>query len=154
MSKGNNHLKIKDMTLEELKNGMREYFKKYKNLMTSEERKEFQSAILEVSITKALSGEPSKDMKNFSKDEVIEIGNKLAQQGLVVRYEPRSHSHNTRTLFPQTSAQYDWLKRTAGTTDNVIILTPAENVVAIFPELVGHVTSTKSGNNCRIDITL
>lgn len=142
------------MTLEELKNGMREYFKKYKNLMTSEERKEFQSAILEVSITKALSGEPSKDMKNFSKDEVIEIGNKLAQQGLVVRYEPRSHSHNTRTLFPQTSAQYDWLKRTAGTTDNVIILTPAENVVAIFPELVGHVTSTKSGNNCRIDITL
>lgn len=27
------------MTLEELKNGMRDYFKKYKNLMTSEERK-------------------------------------------------------------------------------------------------------------------
>ena len=142
------------MTLEELKNGMREYFKKYKNLMTSEERKEFQSAILEVSIAKALSGEPSKDMKKFSKDEVIEIGNKLAQQGLVVRYEPRSHSHNTRTLFPQTSAQYDWLKRTAGTTDNVIILSTAEDIVSRFPELSGHVTSTKSGNNCRIDITL
>lgn len=142
------------MTLEELKNGMREYFKKYKNLMTSEERKEFQSAILEVSITKAMSGEPSKDMKNFSKDEVIEIGNKLAQQGLVVRYEPRSHSHNTRTLFPQTSAQYDWLKRTAGTTDNVIILSTVEDIVSRFPELSGHVASTKSGNNCRIDITL
>lgn len=29
------------MTLEELKNGMREYFKKYKSQMTSKERKEF-----------------------------------------------------------------------------------------------------------------
>lgn len=145
------------MTLEELKNGMRDYFKKYKNLMTSEERKEFQSAILEVSITKAMSDEPAKekkDMKKFSKSEVIELGNKLAQQGLVVRYEPRSHSHDTRTLFPQTSAQYDWLKRTAGTTDNVIILSTVEDIVSRFPELSGHVTSTKSGNNCRIDITL
>lgn len=138
------------MTLEELKNGMREYFKKYKNLMTSEERKEFQSAILEVSITKAMT----KAMKKFSKSEVIELGKKLAQQGLVVCYEPRSHSHNTRTLFPQTSAQYDWLKRTAGTTDNVIILSTVEDIVSRFPELSGHVTSTKSGNNCRIDITL
>ena len=32
------------MTLEELKTGMREYFKKYKSQMTSKERKEFQSA--------------------------------------------------------------------------------------------------------------
>ena len=141
------------MTLEELKNGMRDYFKKYKNLMTSEERKEFQSAILEVSITKAMSDEPV-SLKKFSKSEVIELGNKLAQQGLVVRYEPRSHSHNSRTLFPQTSAQYDWLKRTVGTTDNVIILSTAEDIVSRFPELSGHVTSTKSGNNCRIDITL
>lgn len=39
------------MTLEELKTGMREYFKKYENLMTSEERIDFQSAILAVSIT-------------------------------------------------------------------------------------------------------
>lgn len=46
------------MTLEELKNGMRDYFKKYKNLMTSKERKEFQSAILEVSMTKDLKDEP------------------------------------------------------------------------------------------------
>lgn len=46
------------MTLEELKNGMREYFKKYKSQMTSEERKEFQSAILEVSMTKDLKDEP------------------------------------------------------------------------------------------------
>lgn len=93
-------------------------------------------------------------MKKFSKEEVIELGNKLAQQGLVVRYEPGSHSRNTRTLFPQTSAQYDWLKRTAGTTDNVIILSTVEDIVSRFPELSGRVTSTKSGNNCRIDITL
>ena len=58
------------MTLEELKNGMRDYFKKYKNLMTSEERKEFQSAILEVSITKAMSGEPSKEKSDY----VVVIG--------------------------------------------------------------------------------
>lgn len=93
-------------------------------------------------------------MKKFSKEEVIELGNKLAQQGLVVRYEPGSHSHNTRALFPQTGAQYDWLKRTAGTTDNVIILSTVEDIVSRFPELSGRVTSTKSGNNCRIDITL
>lgn len=93
-------------------------------------------------------------MKKFSKEEVIELGNKLAQQGLVVRYKPRSHSHNTRALFPQTDAQYDWLKRTAGTTDNVIILSTVEDIVSGFPELSGRVTSTKSGNNCRIDITL
>ena len=54
------------MTLEELKNGMRGYFKKYKNLMTSEERKEFQSAILEVSITKDMSGEPSKEKSDYA----------------------------------------------------------------------------------------
>lgn len=53
------------MTLEELKNGMREYFKKYKNLMTSEERKEFQGAILEVSTTKAMSTEPSKEKSDY-----------------------------------------------------------------------------------------
>lgn len=46
------------MTLKELKNGMRDYFKKYKSQMTSEERKEFQSAILEVSMTKDLKDEP------------------------------------------------------------------------------------------------
>ena len=93
-------------------------------------------------------------MKKFSKSEVIELGRKLAQQGLVVCYGPGSHSHNTRTLFPQTGAQYDWLKRTAGTTDNVIILSTVEDIVSRFPELSGHVTGTKSGNNCRIDITL
>lgn len=66
MSKGNNHLKIKIMTLEELKNGMRDYFKKYKSQMTSEERKEFQSAILEVSITKDMSDEPSKEKSDYA----------------------------------------------------------------------------------------
>lgn len=54
------------MTLEELKNGMRDYFKKYKSQMTSEERKEFQSAILEVSITKGMSDEPSKEKSDYA----------------------------------------------------------------------------------------
>lgn len=54
------------MTLEELKNGMREYFKKYKSQMTSRERKEFQSAILEVSITKDMSDEPSKEKSDYA----------------------------------------------------------------------------------------
>ena len=54
------------MTLEELKNGMREYFKKYKSQMTSEEREEFQSAILEVSIMKDMSGEPSKEKSDYA----------------------------------------------------------------------------------------
>lgn len=54
------------MTLEELKNGMREYFKKYESQMTSEEREEFQSAILEVSTTKDMSGEPSKEKSNYA----------------------------------------------------------------------------------------
>lgn len=93
-------------------------------------------------------------MKKFNKDQVLEIGKKLAQQGLVVRYEPRSRSHNTATLFPQTNAQYDWLKRTVGTTSNVIVFAPAENVVSLFPELSGCVTSTKSGSSCRIYISL
>lgn len=93
-------------------------------------------------------------MKKFRKDQVIELGKKLAVAGLVITYPARSHSHNTATLFPQTRAQYDWLKRTVGTTSNVIVFSPAENVVSIFPELSGCVTSTKSGNSCRIDISL
>lgn len=54
------------MTLEELKNGMGDYFKKYKSQMTSKERKEFQSAILEVSITKDMSDEPSKEKSDYA----------------------------------------------------------------------------------------
>lgn len=54
------------MTLEELKNGMRDYFKKYKSQMTSKERKEFQSAILEVSMTKDMSDEPSKEKSDYA----------------------------------------------------------------------------------------
>ena len=54
------------MTLEELKNGMREYFKKYESQMTSEEREELQSAILEVSTTKDMSGEPSKEKSHYA----------------------------------------------------------------------------------------
>lgn len=93
-------------------------------------------------------------MKKFSKSEVIEIGNKLAQQGLVVRYEPRSHSHNTATLFPQTGAQYDWLRREAGTTSNLILPYTVEGVLSTCPELADNVIATKSGRFCRIDISL
>lgn len=64
--KGNNHLKIKDMTLEELKNGMRDYFKEYKHLMTDEDREAFENAILEVSITKDLINEPSKEKSDYA----------------------------------------------------------------------------------------
>lgn len=54
------------MTLEELKTGMREYFKKYKSQMTSKERKEFQSAILEVSVTMAMEGTPLKEKSDYA----------------------------------------------------------------------------------------
>ena len=95
-----------------------------------------------------------KVMKKFSQSEVIELGKKFAVAGLVITYPARSHSHNTATLFPQTSAQYDWLKRTVGTTGNVIIFSKCEKVLAVCPELAGNVTATKSGAMCRINISL
>lgn len=93
-------------------------------------------------------------MKKFSKDQVIELGKKLAVEGLVFTYPARSRSHNVRSLFPQTSAQYDWLRREVGTTSNLILLYSVEEVLSLFPELAGSVTATKSGRFCRIDITL
>jgi hypothetical protein len=90
----------------------------------------------------------------FSKQEVIDIGNKLAKANFVATYKPRSHSHNVFSLFPQTEAQYNWLKRKRGTTYNVIILYTIEEVLKEVPELRDNIRPTKSGRFCRIDITL
>lgn len=90
----------------------------------------------------------------FSKQEVIDIGNKLAKANFVATYKPRSHSHNVFSLFPQTEAQYNWLKRNCGTTYNVIILYTIEEVLKEVPELRDNIRPTKSGRFCRIDITL
>lgn len=90
----------------------------------------------------------------FSKQEVIEVGNKLAKANFVATYKPRSHSHNVFSLFPQTEAQYNWLKRNCGTTYNVIILYTIEEVLKEVPELRDNIRPTKSGRFCRIDITL
>ena len=93
-------------------------------------------------------------MKTFTKKQIIEIGNKLANVGLVLKYTPRSHSHNAFSLFPQTSAQYEWLKKDCGTTSNNVILYTADEVLNVCPELSGVVTPTKSGRFCRINISL
>lgn len=90
----------------------------------------------------------------FSEQEVIEVGNKLAKANFVATYKPRSHSHNVFSLFPQTEAQYNWLKRNCGTTYNVIILYTIEEVLKEVPELRDNIRPTKSGRFCRIDITL
>lgn len=92
--------------------------------------------------------------KKFSKEEVINMGIRLADAGLVCKYPPRSHSHNTFSLFPQTSAQYDWLRRECGCTDNVCLTYTVDEVLAVCPELKGFVKETKSGRFCRISISL
>lgn len=93
-------------------------------------------------------------MKTISKQQVIEIGNKLADAGLVTKYAARSHSHNEFSLFPQTSAQYDWLKRKFGTTSNLCLTYTVQEVLSVCPELEGYVKATQSGRFCRIYITL
>lgn len=93
-------------------------------------------------------------MTTFTKEQIIEIGNKLANAGLVVKYSPRSHSHNVFSLFPQTSAQYEWLKKKYGTTSNVSILYTVNEVLAICPELSNVISPTKSDRFCRINISL
>lgn len=93
-------------------------------------------------------------MKKFSKDQVLEIGNKLATAYLITKYPARSHSRNVYSLFPQTSAQYDWLKRDCGTTSNLVLPHTVEEVLAVCPELSGNIIATKSGRFCRIDIQL
>lgn len=84
------------MTLEELKNGMREYFKKYKSQMTSRERKEFQSAILEVSITKDMGNEPSKEKSDYA----IIVG-----AGYAIRLLGKTEDE-AREMYEQTVKEY------------------------------------------------
>lgn len=91
---------------------------------------------------------------NFTKQQIIEIGNKLANAGLITKYAPRSHSHDSLNLFPQTEAQYNWLKRNNGTTSGLIVLHTEEKILTTCPELIGFVSKTKSGRFCRINITL
>lgn len=93
-------------------------------------------------------------MKSFTKQQVIEIGNKLADANLIAKYAPRSHSHCEFSLFPQTSAQYDWLKRSFGTTSNLVILHTKDEVLSVCPELKDVVRPTKSKQMCRINISL
>lgn len=93
-------------------------------------------------------------MEKFSKDQIIESGKKLAAAGLVITYPAHSHSHNTATLFPQTGAQYDWLRRKVGTTSNLVLPYTVEEVLSVCPELADNVITTKSGRFCRIDISL
>lgn len=92
--------------------------------------------------------------KEFSKEQVIEIGQRLAAAGLIVNFPPRSHSHNVFVLFPQTSAQFDWLRRVCGTTYNNVLLCTVAEVLAVCPELEDNVKPTKSRRFCRIDISL
>ena len=95
-----------------------------------------------------------RNMKKFSKSEIIELGKKLAAAGLVITYPARSHSHNVYSLFPQTGAQYDWLRRGVGTTSNLTLPYTVEEVLSVCLELTGNITATKSGRFCRIDISL
>ena len=92
--------------------------------------------------------------RNFTKQEVIEIGKKLARAKFVTTFKPRSHSHDAFILFPQTEAQYEWLKRNYGTTYNVTILYTIDEVLKVVPEVKDNIKPTKSGKFCRIDIIL
>lgn len=87
-------------------------------------------------------------------NEIITAGKKLAAANMVATYKAGSHSHDADTLFPQTEAQYRWLKKNYGTTANVVILKPVEDVLNVCPELQGYVKPTKSGRFSRIEITL
>ena len=90
----------------------------------------------------------------MNRQEVISIGQKLANAGIIKKYPARSHSHDIWSLFPQTEAQFKWLKKKCGTTYNLVIIHTAEEVLSICPELQGYVTKTKSGRFCRVVISL
>lgn len=91
---------------------------------------------------------------NLTKETIINIGKRLAEKGYVIRYAPGSHSHNVFTLFPQTAAQYEWLRKNYGTTCNNIVYKNIEQVLSVCPELKEYVKKTKSGDMCRIYLTL
>lgn len=91
---------------------------------------------------------------HFTPTEICEFGQRLATAKLITTFRPRSRSHNTDVLFPQTLAQYRWLKKVCGTTYNRIILHPVEAVENIVPELEGYIVPTKNNRYCRIDLSL
>lgn len=92
--------------------------------------------------------------RELDKQKVIEIGKKLAKANFVKTYKPKSHSHDVFLLFPQTDAQYRWLKKECGTTYNLVIIHTAAEVLKEIPELQDYITPTKSGRFCRINISL
>ena len=97
----------------------------------------------------------TKDMQhNFTPDQICEIGQRLAALGLVKGFAPHSHSHNVDILFPQTLAQYRWLKSNCGTTYNCVILFPKDKIAELIPELSDFLVSTKSKQFTRIDLSL
>ena len=91
---------------------------------------------------------------NFTPLEICGFGQRLATAKLITFFGPRSRSHNTDVLFPQTLAQYRWLKKVCGTTYNCIILHPVETVEDIVPELKGYIIPTQCIKFCRIDLSL
>ena len=91
---------------------------------------------------------------NLTMNDVINAGKKLADANMVATYKAGSHSHDAELLFPQTEAQYRWLKKNYGTTANVCILKPVEDVLSVCPGLSGYVKPTTSGKYSRIEITL
>lgn len=92
--------------------------------------------------------------KEFTKEQIIAFGQRLANANLIVKYPARSHSHNPFSLFPQTIAQYNWLRRYCGTTSNVIIFKKREDVLKVVPELSEYIRPTKSGEMCRVYLSL
>lgn len=91
---------------------------------------------------------------DFTKEQVIEFGKRLAAANMIQLYKPYSHSHNVFSLFPQTDAQYRWLKKECGTTQNVCILYTATEVLTVVPELEKCIVATKSNRFCRIKLVL
>nr|DAK68315.1 MAG TPA: hypothetical protein [Caudoviricetes sp.] len=91
---------------------------------------------------------------SFTKEQVIEFGKRLASANMVQQYRPYSHSRNVFSLFPQTEAQYRWLKKVCGTTRNVCILYTVAEVLSVVPELANCIVATKSNRFCRIELVL
>ena len=91
---------------------------------------------------------------NFTPLEICGFGQRLATAKLVTFFGLRSRSHNTDVLFPQTLAQYRWLKKVCGTTYNCIILHLVDAVENIVPELKEYIKPTKNNRFCRIDLVV
>ena len=91
---------------------------------------------------------------NFTPEQICEFGQRMAAAKLITTYAPHSHSHNINLLFPQTPAQFRWLRKEYGTTLNLCIIYTCDEVAAVVPELKPYLKATRSGRFCRIDLTL